>query len=79
MHWSQFTWVAQSVQQFLMCAPDCHFKLYHVVITWLPCVSLKYIFFLLLQWWLDGQPTAEFVVPWCSFSFKAHRSNMNGT
>ena len=60
-----------------MCGRDFHLKLYHLVITWLPCVSLIFIFFLLLQRWRDGQQTAEFVVPKCSVSFKDHRSNMN--
>ena len=60
-----------------MCGPDFHFKLYPSVIMWLPFVSLIFIFFLLLQRWPDGQPTAEFVVPRCSVSVKDHRSNMN--
>ena len=63
-------------QQFLMCAPDFHFELCNLVVTWLPCVSLIHIFFFLLQPWPDGRPTAEFVVPRCSVSFKDHRSNM---
>ena len=40
-----------------MCAPDFHFKLYQLVVTWLPCVSVIYIFSFSLQRWLDGQPS----------------------
>ena len=48
-----------------MCGSD--FDLYHSVMTWLPCVSLIFIYFFLSKTWLHGELTGEYIAPWKSF------------